>query len=95
MKHKLCTIISILMVLLPWSILPLRSFSWALESPTAEIMIFSCAIFMILSGIFTILAYCKGRVQNVIMKICLIINSIYALCGIIAIGMMLLPAAMS
>lgn len=92
MKHKLCTILSILMVLIPWSILPLRSFSWALESPTAEIMIFSCAVFMILSGIFTILAYCKGKVQNAIMKVCLIINSIYALCGVIAIGMMLLPA---
>lgn len=94
MKHKLFTIISTLMVFIPWSILPLRSFDRALESPTAEIIIVGCALFMVFSGIFTILAYCIGKVKNVIMKICLIINTIYAVCGIIALGMMLLPATM-
>ena len=38
------------------SILPLRTFDWALESPVAEIMVYSYAAFMIFSGIFSILS---------------------------------------
>lgn len=94
MKHKILTTISTLMIFIPWSILPLRNFEWALKLPAAEIMITCCAAFMIFSGIFTILAYCKGKVHNVIMKICLVINTIYALCGLVALGMMFLPDTM-
>lgn len=45
------------MLFVPWTILPLRTFEWALQSPTAEIMIFCYATFMIFSGIFTVISY--------------------------------------
>ena len=89
MKEKIVTAISTLMALLPWTILPLRSFSWALESPAAEIMISAYAAFMIFSGIFTILAYTRAHVQHTWMKVCVVINGIYMAGGIAAFLMML------
>ena len=79
------------MIFIPWTILPLRGFDWALESPVAEIMISCYAAFMILSGFFTIVSYVKLKVQNHLMKICLVINSLYAVFGMVAVGMMILP----
>lgn len=73
-----------MMLFVPWTILPLRTFDWALESPVAEIMIYSCAAFMIFSGIFTVAAYIKGGVKNKLMQICTVINGLYAV-GAIAI----------
>lgn len=43
MKNKILTAISTIMLFVPWTILPLRTFDWALESPVAEIMI-SCYV---------------------------------------------------
>ena len=45
MKNKILTAISTIMLFVPWTILPLRTFDWALESPTAEIMIYSYAAY--------------------------------------------------
>lgn len=89
MKKKIFTTISTLMIFVPWTILPLRSFPWALESPAAEIMISGYAAFMIFSGIFTILAYTRARVQHTWMKVCVVINGIYMVGGIAAFLMML------
>lgn len=94
MKNQILTVISTFMVFLPWTILPLRNNAWALESPTAEIMIICYAVFMIFSGIFTILTYSKGRIRNTLMKICLIINSMYAMAGLAVLGMMLMQKFM-
>ncbi|MCI8717960.1 MAG: hypothetical protein K1W19_05410 [Lachnospiraceae bacterium] len=91
MKNKILTAVSIFMLFVPWTILPLRSFDWALESPVAEIMISCYAAFMIFSGIFTGISYVKAKVQNNAMKVCLIMNSLYAIGGVAAFGMMILP----
>ena len=91
MKDKILTVISTLMLFIPWTILPLRRFDWALKSPTAEIMITSYALFMILSGIFTVIAYGWAKAQNSLMKICLVINCLYAVAGIAALAMIYLP----
>lgn len=88
MSKKVLTTISAVMVFVPWTILPLRENAWALESPVAEIMISCYAAFMICGEIFTAISYLKANVQNSIMKICLIINSIYAVGGIVAFIMM-------
>lgn len=88
MKNKVLTTASILMLFIPWTILPLRSFNWALESPVAEIIISCYAAFMIFNGVFTGLSYVKTKVQNNLMKICLIINSLYAVGGVAVLGMM-------
>lgn len=64
MKNKLLTAICTIMILIPWTILPLRRFDWALQSPAAEIMISCYAAFMIFSGIFTIATYVKEKVQS-------------------------------
>lgn len=84
MKNKISTAVSAVMLFVPWTILPLRSFDWALASPTAEIIIYSYAAFMIFSGVFSILAYTKGNVKSKLMQVCVAINSIYAV-GAIAI----------
>ena len=82
MKNKILTAISTIMLFVPWTILPLRTFDWALESPVAEIMISCYAAFMIFSGIFTIVSYVKAKVQNNLMKVDLVGNSLYAVFGI-------------
>ena len=46
MKNKILTAVSTLMIFVPWTILPLRAFDWALKSPVAEIMISGYAVFM-------------------------------------------------
>lgn len=88
MKNKLLTGIATLLLFLPWTILPLRTFPWALTSPAAEIIISCYAAFMILGGIFTVFCYKKARIQNTWMKICFIINLLYGVGGIAAFGMM-------
>lgn len=90
MKARLLTAISTLLLFLPWTILPLRTYDWALRSPTAEIMICCYAIVMILGGIFTLVSYQKGNVKNLLMKICLILNNLYAVFGLIVLGQIFL-----
>ncbi len=87
MKNKILTVISAIMLFVPWTILPLRTFGWALESPVAEILIYSYAAFMIFSGIFSILAYTKGKVRSKLMQVCAAVNSIYAVGAIAIIAM--------
>ncbi len=94
MKNKTLIAISTIMLFVPWTILPLRTFKWALESPIAEIMISCYAVFMIFSGIFTIVSYVKAKAQNNLMKICLVVNSLYAVGGIAVFCMMILPKIM-
>ncbi len=89
MKQKALTAISALMLFIPWTILPLRTFPWALKSPTAEILIGAYAAFMIFSGIFTFLAYQKGKAQSNLMKLCAVINSVDAVVVIAAFCMMI------
>lgn len=91
MKNTILTLISTLMLFVPWTILPLRTNAWALESPAAEIMIASYAVFMIFSGIFTLTAYLKAHVQNSLLKVCLVINGMYAVGGAAALTMMVIP----
>ena len=89
MKNKILTTVSAIMLFIPWTILPLRTYDWALESPVAEIMISCYAAFMIFSGVFTIISYVKAKAQNNLMKVCLIVNSLYAVAGVVFLGMMI------
>lgn len=88
MKNKILTIVSISMIFVPWTLYYFRTFEWALKTPVAEIMIAGYAAFMIFSGLFTIFSYFKEKVQNNLMKICLLVNSVYIATGIIVLGMM-------
>ncbi len=90
MKNKILTAVSTIMLFIPWTILPLRAFDWALESPVAEIMIACYAAFMIFSGVFTMISYVKAKAGNNLMKVCLIINGLYAVAGIGFLGMMMI-----
>lgn len=94
MKNKILTAVSTIMLFVPWTILPLRTFDWALESPVAEIIIACYAAFMILIGVFTIISYVKTKAQNNLMKVCLVVNSLYAVAGVAFLGMMVLPKIM-
>lgn len=88
-KQKAVTVLCVALLFLPWTILPLRSFSWALESPVAEVMIAGYALFMIGSGVFAAAVYWKGGVRNGWMKICLVVDGMYAAAGVAALAMML------
>lgn len=90
MKNKILTAVSTIMLFIPWTILPLRMFDWALETPVAEIMITCYAAFMIFSGILTIVFYTKGSARGNLMKICLVVNNLYAVFGIFVLGMIYL-----
>ena len=89
MKNKILTAVSTIMIFVPWTILPVREFEWALESPVAEIMIACYAAFMIFSGVFTIVSYGREKARNNLMKVCLLVNSLYAVAGIAFLGMMM------
>ena len=89
MKNKILTALSTIMLFVPWTILPLRTFDWALEAPAAEIMIACYAAFMIFSGVFTIISYVKAKAQSNLMKVCLVVNSLYAVAGVVFLGMMI------
>lgn len=84
---KVITFISLAMVFLPWTIFPLRTNAWALQSPAAEIIVYSYAAFMIFSAVFTTVAYTKGRVKNKIMQIAMVINDIYGFTALCLLGM--------
>ena len=84
---KLITFISVLMIFIPWTIFPIRTNPWALQSPAAEIIVYSYAAFMIFSAVFTTLAYTKGQVKNKVMQIALVINDIYGFTALCLLGM--------
>lgn len=84
---KLITFISVLMIFIPWTIFPLRTNPWALQSPGTEIIVYSYATFMIFSAVFTTLAYTKGQVKNKVMQIALVINDIYGFTALCLLGM--------
>lgn len=83
MKNKILTVISTVMIFIPWTILIIRQNEWALKSPAAEITIGCYIAFMILSGIFSIVCYTKGNIKNKLMQISMVINCIYAFAGLI------------
>ena len=83
---------SMIMLFIPWTILILRTNDWAIESPTAEVMIISYAGFMVFSGIFTIITYLKID-RKAMMKICLLIHCLYAVIGIAAIFLIVFPSS--
>lgn len=89
MKEKILTAISATMVFVPWTILWFRRYEWALEMPTAVRMIICYAIFMIFSGVFTMLSYIQGKAQNLCMKLCLMINGVYGVFGMLVLGMII------
>lgn len=91
MKNKILTAVSAIMLFIPWTILPLRTYDWALESPVAEIMISSYSVFMIFSGVFTIISYTRAKAESNLMKVCLIINSLYAVAGAGFLAMIIIP----
>ena len=88
MKEKLFTAISTVLLIFPFTIFPVRSNPWALESPAAETIILIYIAVMLLGGIFTIIAYNRGKVKNNLMKICLVVHSIYVAGGMVPLGMM-------
>ena len=74
------------MLLPPFVLLFLRRWEWALESPVAEIMIYSCTAIMLLSGVFTALAYRSG-VKNRWMQVLLVVETLYAVLAVAILGL--------
>ena len=83
MKNKLPTAVSGIMVLIPWAVLLLRTQDWALQSPTAEIMIGCTIALMVFGGIFTSFCYARGGIKNRAMQVLMVINDLYAFAGLV------------
>lgn len=77
MKKSIYTGVCTLTLFLPWTLLFLRTFDWALESPAAEILIYSYGAFMVASGLLAVFVYTKGGVRNKWMQVCVVVNGIY------------------
>lgn len=88
MKNKICTTIATIMLFVPWTILPLRTFDWALETPAAQIIVICYALLMIFSGFFTIHMYRTGRGKGLWMQICTIVCVIYAAAAVAILALM-------
>ncbi|XCP84038.1 hypothetical protein ABXS75_13265 [Roseburia hominis] len=88
MKKKLNMILCTIMLFVPWTILPLRTFDWALKTPVAQIMISCYAAFMIFSGVFTLLVYRKDDTKSKWLQLCTVVNGIYAVGGAAAFFLM-------
>lgn len=78
MKAKVFTVINVLLLFVPWTILLLRRNAWALQSPAAEIIIGCYCAEMLLGGVFSIISYLKGGKSGKLMQVCLVINVLYA-----------------
>lgn len=89
MKDKIFTVICAVMMVFPWTLLAVRTQEWALRAPWAGILIGGYAAVMILGGIFTFYLYGKRKIQHGVMKICTVINGIYAAGGAAVICLML------
>ena len=88
MKNKILTAISTIMLFVPWTILPLRTFDWALESPgSGDYGLQLRRLYDFFQVSFSILSYTKGKVKSKLMQVCVVINSIYAVGAIAIIGM--------
>lgn len=81
MKNKVLSAISALFLIAPFSLLILRANRWALESPTAEILITVYAILMIVGAVYTLVAFTAGKARNAFMTVSLILNILYAAFG--------------
>ncbi len=88
MRNTILTAVSVIMALFPWTILPMRAYTqWALDY--AHIIIPCYAVCMILFGVCTVLAYAAGKAKNAVMKVCLVINSVYGAFGVMVIVMLI------
>ncbi|MCQ4637321.1 hypothetical protein NE619_11355 [Anaerovorax odorimutans] len=88
MREKLMTAVCGILMVFPWTLLVLRTNEWALLSPAAERLIALYAVVMIGGGILTGIAYGKTMLRNSFMKLCLVVNMLYAACGAAALVMM-------
>ncbi len=90
LKNRVLIVISTVMLFIPWTLLPLRIwFRWAAEH--TDVMIPCYAAFMIFSGIFTILSYFQANAQSKLMRVCLVVNSLYASMGVAVLGLIIYP----
>ena len=88
MKEKGLTLLSVLMVLFPWTLLLLRRYTkWALVY--AHILIPGYAVVMILYAVCAFLIWHTARVRNSVMGLCLLIHGIYGAFGVMVLAMML------
>lgn len=81
-------LISTVLLLLPWTILPLRTFPWALETPAAQIIILCYDALMIFTGVFTVRCYRSGRHKGLWMQLCTVVGVIYAAAAVFLLGLM-------
>lgn len=86
-KISFLSFINFILIFVPWSIIYLRQYEFALESPNAEMIIAGYSIFIIASFIFSLVLYTYKKKRDVLSSIALFINGVYTAGVIGIIGM--------
>ena len=87
-REKILTGIATGMMGVPWTLLILRAFDWARQSPVAERMILGYAGFMIFSGIFALVAYAVSARKSGLLTVCVAVNGPYLLFALAVLALM-------
>ena len=84
------SVFNFILILVPWTILILRQYDFALQSPTAEIIIAAYCVFIAAAFTFSVTMYAKKKMRDVLSSIALVVNSIY-LAGVVGLVCISLP----
>lgn len=85
MKTKVLTSVCTVMMLLPAAIFPLRPIFERYAAAAAPV----CAVIFILCGIFTACVFFKSDMKSDLLRLCLIVNVMYAVFAFVLLVMIL------
>lgn len=85
-KISAMSVISLMTVLLPWTILYVRTYDFALVSPWAEIIIGIYSLLILCFFAFSAFVYFGKKRKDVIAALALMVNGIYAVGTVVLVG---------
>lgn len=85
------SVLNLILTFVPWTILILRQYDFALQSPGAEIIIAIYCVYIAAAFAFSLYLYKKKNMRDVLSGIALVLNSIY-LAGVLVLVCMSIPS---
>jgi hypothetical protein len=85
------SVLNLILTFVPWTILILRQYDFALQSPAAEIIITVYCIYIAGAFAFSLYLHTKKNMRDILSGIALILNSIY-LAGALVMICMSIPS---
>lgn len=87
---KPLSVLNFILAFVPWTILILRQYDFALQSPAAELIIAAYCVYIAAAFVFSLILYAKKKMRDVLCGIALVLNGIY-LAGTAVLVCMSLP----